>query len=108
MDYTITLSDAQVKAMEYISRDPLDWIENAAVARAFVATREILQKNTEYCNANGVAIAVGQDAQVLQAFELGAVQTAAAAYAEEEARIAALMAESQAASAAPGEPSSIE
>lgn len=105
MDYTITLSDAQVKALEYISRNPLDWIENAAVARAYAATREILQKNTEYCNANGVAIAVGQDAQVFQAFELGAVQTAAATFAAEEARIAALMAESQ---AAPGEPSSIE
>ena len=100
MDYTITLSDAQVKAMEYISRNPLEWIENAAVARAYVAAREIIQKNTAHCNANGIAIAVGEAGQIDQAYELGVVQTAQVVYDAIEAEIAANQAASDAEAAA--------
>ena len=100
MDYTITLSDAQVKAMEYIAREPLDWIENAAVARAYVATREIVQKNTAHCNANGIAIAVGEAGQIDQAYELGVIRTAKVVAEEEEAAIAASQAAAEAEAAA--------
>ena len=54
MYYTITLSDAQVKSLEYVAYDPKDWIENAAFARASVAAQEILKINTEHCNANSI------------------------------------------------------
>ena len=87
MDYTVTLTDTQVKCMEYITTDALDWIENAAVARAYVAQKEIIRINTDYCNANGIAIAVGVDAQVAQAYSTGAVQTAAAREAAWEASV---------------------
>ena len=76
MDFTITLSDAQVKALEYVAYDPKTWIQNAATARATRASREIIEKNTEHCNANGVAIGVGVTAQVAQAYTLNVVKTA--------------------------------
>ena len=34
MNYTITLTDTQVKALEYVTDDPKNWITNAAEARA--------------------------------------------------------------------------
>ena len=76
MDYTIKLSDAQVKSLEYIAYDPKDWIENAATARAALAAEEILKLNTAHCNANNVQLAVGEDAQITQAYTLGVVKTA--------------------------------
>ena len=77
MDYTITLTDTEKKSMEYIALDVDDWITNAAQVRANIAKNEIIALNTEYCNANNIAIAVGADAQVTQAYTLGVVKTAA-------------------------------
>tara|TARA_B100000424_G_scaffold247895_1_gene220618 strand:- start:51 stop:314 length:264 start_codon:yes stop_codon:yes gene_type:complete len=77
MDYTITLTDTEKKSMEYLTSDVDEWITNAAQNRARIAKDEILAANTAYCNANSIAIAVGEDAQVTQAFNVGAVKTAA-------------------------------
>lgn len=77
MDYTTTLTDTQVKGLEYAAKDPKEWIANAAQARASIAIAEIIEKNTAHCNTNSIAIAVGEDAQVTQAFTVGAVKTAA-------------------------------
>ena len=76
MDYTITLTDTEKKAMEYIAADVDEWITNAAQNRARVAIEEIISLNTAHCNANSIAIAVGADAQVAQAYELGVVSKA--------------------------------
>ena len=73
MDYTITLTDTQVKALEYCTDVPKNWITNAAQARAQIATAEIISKLTEHCNENSLALAIGKDAQVTQAFDLGVV-----------------------------------
>ena len=77
MDYTITLTDTEKKSMEFIAVDVDDWITNAATNRARVAKEEIISLNTAHCNKNSVAIAVGEDAQVTQAYTLGVVKTAA-------------------------------
>ena len=77
MDYTITLTDTEKKSMEYIALDVDDWITNATKVRANIAKNEIIALNTEHCNANNIAIAVGADAQVTQAYTLGVVKTAA-------------------------------
>ena len=77
-DYTITLTDSERKAMEYIAVDVDYWITNAATNRARIAIDEIVSLNTAHCNANGIAIAVGVTAQVEQAYNLGIVTTAAA------------------------------
>ena len=75
MDYTITISDTEKKAMEYITADVDEWITNAAINRARIAKDEIISLNTQHCNANSIALAVGEDAQVTQAFTLGVVKT---------------------------------
>ena len=77
MDYTITLTDTEKKSMDYITTDIDDWITNAARNRARIAKDEIISLNTKHCNANDIAIAVGEDAQVTQAYDLGVVKTQA-------------------------------
>ncbi len=77
MDYTITITDTEKKAMEYIAVDVDEWITNAAQNRARIAKEEIIALNNAHCNANSIAIAVGEDAQIAQAYSLGVVKTAA-------------------------------
>ena len=77
MDYTITLTDTEKKSMEYAAADVKDWIDNAAKNRARIAKEQIIALNTAHCNANSIAIAVGGDAQVAQAYSLGVVKSAA-------------------------------
>ena len=76
MDYTITLTDTEKKSMEYVAVGVKDWIDNAAKNRARIAKEQIIALNTAHCNANSIAIAVGEDAQVTQAFTLGVVKKA--------------------------------
>ena len=76
-DYTITLTDTEKTAMEYIVTDVDEWITNASQNRARIAIEEIIQLNTAHCNANSIAIAVGVDAQVAQALSLGVIDKAA-------------------------------
>ena len=78
MDYTITITETQKKAMETIAIDIDDWITNAATARADIAIQEIVAKLVAHCNENEIAMAVGQDAQVTQAYDLGIVEKAVA------------------------------
>ena len=76
-DITITLTDTENKALEYASVSVQDWADNALTNRARIATDEIITLLVAYCNANDVALAVGEDAQVAQAYDLGVVRTAA-------------------------------
>ena len=79
MDYTITVTDTQKKSLEYISPDVDEWITNAATNRARKAKDEIIDKLVKHCNANSIAIATGEAAQVDQAYSLGVVTKAVAA-----------------------------
>ena len=65
-----------MKCLEYMSLSVQDWCDNAIHVRAKVAQDEIISKLVEHCNANSIALAVGHDAQVAQAFELKVVDTA--------------------------------
>ena len=76
MDYTITVTDTQKKSLEYISPDVDEWITNAATNRARIAKNEIIDKLVKHCNANSIAIATGEAAQVDQAYTLGVVTKA--------------------------------
>tara|TARA_R100000406_G_C3052860_1_gene109233 strand:- start:149 stop:424 length:276 start_codon:yes stop_codon:yes gene_type:complete len=76
-DITITLTDTENKAMEYAAVSVQDWADNALTNRARIAKDEIIEKLVAHCNANGIAIATGEDAQVTQAYTLGVVDTAA-------------------------------
>lgn len=74
--YTITLTDTETKSLEYAAASNQDWIDNAAKNRARIAKEEIISLNTAHCNTNSIAIAVGEAAQVDQAYSLGVVKTA--------------------------------
>ena len=74
MDYTITLTDTEKKSMESIAVNVDAWITNAATNRARIAKEEIIDKLVTHCNANSIALAVGEDAQVTQAYDLNVVE----------------------------------
>ena len=74
MDYTITLTESEKKAMEYIANDVDEWITNAAQNRARVAKEEIVALLVAHCNENDIQLAVGIDAQIDQAYDLGVIQ----------------------------------
>ena len=76
-DITVTLTDTENNALEYAAVSVQDWADNALTNRARIAKDEIIALLVAHCNANGVALAVGEDAQVAQAFDLGVVRTAA-------------------------------
>ena len=75
-DYTVKLTDTEDKAMSYCALSTQEWVDNALKNRARIAKNEIIARNMTYCNANGIAIATGEDAQVKQAFDLKVVKTA--------------------------------
>jgi hypothetical protein len=74
MNYTITLTDTQVKALEYITTDPKEWITNAATARAQRSVADIIPLLIAHCNEKGIQLAVGEAAQVTQAYDLGVIE----------------------------------
>ena len=74
MDYTITLTDTEKKSMEYIAVDVDEWITNAATNRARIAKEDIIALLVTHCNENSIALAVGEDAQVTQAYDLNVVE----------------------------------
>ena len=73
----VTLTDTELKCLEYAAASPQDWADNALTNRARIAKDEIIAALVAYCNANSVALAVGEDKQVAQAFDLKVVKTAA-------------------------------
>jgi len=70
MEYKIILTETEKLAMETITTDVFDWISNAATNRARIAKEEIISELVAHCNANEIALAVGEAAQVQQAYDL--------------------------------------
>lgn len=73
---TVTVTDTQTKCLEYAAYSVQDWCDNAIHNRARIAQEEIIAKLVTHCNDNSIALAVGVDAQVTQAYSLGVVDTA--------------------------------
>ena len=73
---TVTITDTEEKSLQYASLSVQDWAENVIKERARIAGDEIIDKLVKHCNENEIAIAVGKDAQITQAFDLGIVDTA--------------------------------
>ena len=77
MDFTITLSDAENKALEWVACDSSDWIQNAASNRARVATEEIAKIYMDYKMDRGEAITATSKAEmVVAAYDEGVIQSA--------------------------------
>ena len=75
-DITISITDTEQEALEYKIADISAWTDEAVTARAKIAKDEIISQLVAHCNANEIAIASGEDAQVTQAFDLKVVKTA--------------------------------
>lgn len=84
-NYTITLSEAENKALSYAALAQQDWIDNAIHTRCYVAIEEIVAITVQKCLETNTAIPGSKDAMVTLAFEQGWVKTAAQRNAEAEA-----------------------
>lgn len=87
-DITITLSEAQMKCLEYIAVSPQSWSENAITNRARQANDEIVQMYTNRALDEGISIPATRDEIVTDAFARGWVKTAADREAEAQAALA--------------------
>ena len=74
--YEIELTDTEDKAMSYSAFSNSEWIKHAVKDKARKCKERIIAANVAHCNANGITIATGEDAQVTQAFDLKVVKTA--------------------------------
>ena len=74
--YEIELTDTEDKAMSYSAFSNSEWIQHAVKDKARKCKERIIAANVAHCNANGITIATGEDAQVTQAFDLKVVKTA--------------------------------
>ncbi len=86
--YTITLTDAQVKAMEYVALSVQDWADNALQNRARIAMDEIYDAEVARMTADPTitSIPADKEAVVLAAD----IKSAAVRQAESEAEMAAM------------------
>ena len=71
----VTVSDTQVKCLEYAAVSVQDWCDNAIHNRARIAQEEIIAALVAHCNEKGIAIETGADKQVAQAYTLKVVDT---------------------------------
>lgn len=85
---SIEVTDIEMKCMEYCAASPQEWADNAVTNRARIAGDEIVNLVVKHCNDNSIALEVGRDAQIQQAFDLGVVKTAAQVNAEAEDSLA--------------------
>ena len=75
-DIKITISDTDYKVFKHSCTEPEIWVEVAVAEKLTKVKKRILNLLVEHCNANSIALAVGEEAQILQAFELELVQEA--------------------------------
>jgi len=74
---TITVEDHDYKAFEHVAFSVQDWVDNFVSVRAEKAKTDIIAKLVAHCNANSIALATGEAAQITQAYDLGVIDTAA-------------------------------
>lgn len=72
--FNFNISDVDKLAFDYVAVSPDEWVEGLTISRIQSARQEILTKIQEHCNENEIALAVGADAQIQQAFDLNVVQ----------------------------------
>jgi hypothetical protein len=75
-NYTITLTDTEKAAMEYIAYDPQEWIENAFKERARLAIEDIVKLAVDKFLEANQTIPGSRDEIVAAAYSNGWIQTA--------------------------------
>jgi hypothetical protein len=76
MNYTITLTETEKLAMEYVAYDPQTWVENAFKERARIATEEIIALAVKKFLEVNQTIPVSREEIVAAAYSNGWIQTA--------------------------------
>jgi hypothetical protein len=76
MEYTITLTDTEKAAMEYVAYDPQDWVENVFKERARIAIEEIVKLAVDKFLEAGQTIPGSREEIVAAAYSNGWIQTA--------------------------------
>ena len=76
MNYTITLTETEKLALEYVAYDPQEWIENAATERARIATEEIVKLAVDKFLEAGQTIPGSREEIVAAAYTNNWIQTA--------------------------------
>jgi hypothetical protein len=87
--YTITLSDAEDKALHVVAMSAQDWIQNAVHERCRIAIEEIVAAEVQRKLAAGEAITGSKDDIVMAAQVESAAERQARMEAEMAARVAA-------------------
>lgn len=72
IEYKIELDDAEIKAMEFIATDPLEWIENALHFKIQACTNEFLRRYVEKQQAKNEDIITDTDKLISESSELPA------------------------------------
>jgi len=74
--YTVSLTEAENKAMQFAAASPQDWIDNVVHNRARIAIDEISSIYVDYRMNNNLSIAATSKSEmVLAAFDEGIVVT---------------------------------
>jgi hypothetical protein len=76
MNYTITLTETEKLAMEYIAYDPQNWVENAMKERARLAIEDIVKIAIDKFLEAGQTIPGSREEIVAAAYENNWIQTA--------------------------------
>lgn len=89
MEITVTLSEAEYKALAYVAADPTEWVQNAASARAIAAMEEIFQDEVKrmLADPNTTSIPADREAVVLASTLPSAAERNAQAAAQAEALV---------------------
>lgn len=82
---TISLTDTQLKGLEYTAVSPQEWAENAVTNRCVIANDEIVDLTVKHCLDNGIQVPATREAIVTYAFDNSIVKTAAQRQADIEA-----------------------
>jgi glycine cleavage system H lipoate-binding protein len=75
MNYTVTLTETEKLAMEYVAYEPQDWVENAFKERARIAIDEIVKLAVEKFLAANQTIPGSKEEIVAAAYSNGWIQT---------------------------------
>ena len=74
MNIEFTLEDWEQKVLSTDMLGISQWIETVAKNKARIVGDRIVDKVVAYCNENSIQLAVGKEAQIQQAFDLGIVR----------------------------------
>lgn len=76
MEFTISIENWEQKALSTVMLDIQQWTEYAVKERARTAADLIIDILIKHCNENEIQLAVGKEAQIQQALDLGIVKIA--------------------------------